>query len=80
MLLFIILSFTVVTIISSVGIYNTGKLFAQQRGIPVVESVSEMINGDDFAEYLEDPMEVDPYYDDTRVALLYLNKRHLDFH
>ena len=72
--LFIVASLSLVAVISSIGVYNVGKQFAQQRGIPVVNYVDEIIDGDEFAEFVSDPTEVDPYYDDTRLTLLYLNR------
>lgn len=67
---FIVVSFTVISILASLSIMKTGTVLAQQRGGPVVEKAAELIDGDAFEALAKSLDEDDPYYEETRVALL----------
>ncbi len=68
--LFIIISCTCLSIIAGVSLKSTGTAFAKEMGVPVVEKAAKVINGDAFAEFIKNPKVTDPYYEETRKALL----------
>lgn len=66
---FIIIAFTLVTLISARIIVNTVKLFASSQGGPVVSKAIGHIDGDEFERFTKIMDVEDPYYDDLRIWL-----------
>ena len=67
---FIFLSCTVISIIAGVNIMKTGTLLGQQQGKAAIQKAASIINGDEFAEFLKDKNEENPYYERVRLRLL----------
>lgn len=72
--LFIILSCSVLGTISIVSIVNTGVALCSEQGNPVAEKALSVIDGDEFERFLNNPSEDDPFYENTRLALLDIKK------
>lgn len=72
--LFILLSIGLVLIFANKSIKNTGEMIASRQGYPVCERALQIIDGDKFAEFIKNPSEDDPYYEETRLALLELKE------
>ena len=67
---FILFSVALVTFFSSRGIRNAGEVIASNQGYPVCAKALKAVDADKFAKFLENPSEDDPYYEETRLALL----------
>ena len=67
---FILFSVGLITVFSGMGIRRAGEVIASNQGYPVCAKALEVINADAFAEFLRNPSEDDPYYEETRLALL----------
>ena len=67
---FILFSVALITFFSSRGIRNAGEVIASNQGYPVCAKAGEVVDSDKFAEFLKNPSEDDPYYEETRLALL----------
>ena len=73
--LFMLVSLSVVAVVSGVGIMRTGEVLASQQGIPIVQKVASMIDGDAFEKFMvETPSEDSPYYERVRLLLLEIKK------
>ena len=72
--LFVLISCTVVTILASIGIAKTGEIIAIQQGYPVCERAIEALDPDKFSQFLKYLSVDDPYYEETRLALLSIKK------
>lgn len=73
--LFMLVSLSVVAVVSGVGIMRTGEILASQQGIPIVQKVASMIDGDAFEKFMgENPSEDSPYYERVRLLLLEIKK------
>ena len=73
--LFMLVSLSVVAVVSGVGIMRTGEILASQQGIPIVQKVASMIDGDAFEKFMvETPSEDSPYYERVRLLLLEIKK------
>ncbi|MCR4734405.1 MAG: HAMP domain-containing protein [Treponema sp.] len=68
--LFIIISCTVLGLISVVSIMNTGIVLSEEQGYPVAKKALSAIDGDKFEQFLKNPSEDNPFYEETRLALL----------
>ena len=67
---FIFVSCCVISVLASLSIMKTGTVLAQERGGPIVEKAAELIDGDAFEALAKSLDENDPFYEETRVALL----------
>lgn len=67
---FILLSVGLITFLANVGINKTGELIASNQGFPICEKASKVVDGDKFAEFIKNPSVDDPFYEETRLALL----------
>lgn len=73
--LFMLVSLSVVAVVSGVGIMRTGEILASQQGIPIVQKVASMIDGDAFEKFMGGtPSEDSPYYERVRLLLLEIKK------
>ena len=72
--LFIIISCSVMGVFSGVSIVNTGVAVCTEHGIPAVQKASELINGDEFDAFIQNPSVDNPYYETTRLALFDIKK------
>ena len=68
--LFSLLAFGLLTVIAAKGIKRTGEIIASDQGYPIVSKALEVLDADAFAEFIKNPSEDDPYYEETRLALL----------
>ena len=68
--LFIIISCSVMGVFAGVSIVNTGVAVCTEHGVPAIEKAMQIINGDEFEAFCKNPSEDDPYYEETRLALL----------
>ena len=67
---FIVLSVTIMSLVASLNIMSIGTTFANDQGLSIIHKASEVIDGDEFAAFLQNPSEDDPYYERTRLRLL----------
>jgi len=68
---FILVSILSVVLLSSNGIKKCCQIFATSQGVPVVNKVSEIIDGDEFEAFVKgDFSEENPYYEETRLKML----------
>ena len=72
--LFIIISCSVMGIFSGISIVNTGVAVCTEHGVPAIQKALEIIDGDEFEAFCQNPSKEDPYYESTRLALLDLKK------
>ena len=72
--LFVLVSTIVMAIISSVSILKTGVALCAEQGVPVVEKAVALFDGDEFERFCKNPSEDDPFYEETRLALLDLKE------
>ncbi len=72
--LFTLLSCVAIAVIAGVGISNTASRITSEQGFPVCEKALEIINADKFAQFIRSPSEYDPYYEETRLKLLYIKE------
>ena len=70
--LFIFISLTIVTALSSKVVYSTARQFAEIQGAPVVLKVKQHIDGDKYERFLKVMDESDPFYEETRLWMLEL--------
>ena len=70
--LFIFISLTIVTALSSKVVYSTARQFAEIQGSPVVLKVKQHIDGDKYERFLKVMDESDPFYEETRLWMLEL--------
>ena len=68
--LFILLSCSIMGVLAALSIMKTGELTATQQGLSAVEIAGNIINGDEFERFMQNPSENDPYYEETRLKLL----------
>ena len=68
--LFVLLSCSVIAVISALSISKTGELLSSQQGIPVVQKAAELVDGDAFERFLQNPSDKSGYYEMTRLDLL----------
>ena len=68
--LFVLLSCTVISVFSAFAIRRTSSDLASRQGYPILEKAASVIDGDKFAEFCKHPSEDDPFYEETRLALL----------
>ncbi len=68
--LFILLSSIIMGIFAAVSIVNTGVALCSEQGKPIAEKVSSLIDGDKFERLINNSSANDPYYEETRLALL----------
>ena len=68
--LFIIISCSVMGVFAGISIVNTGVAVCTEHGVPAIEKAMQIINGDEFEAFCKNPSEDDPYYEETRLALL----------
>ncbi|MBO4319635.1 MAG: HAMP domain-containing protein [Treponema sp.] len=67
---FIVLSVTIMSLVASLNIMSIGTTFANDQGRTIINKASEVVNGDEFAAFIQNPSEEDPYYETTRKRLL----------
>ena len=67
---FIVLSVTIMSLVASLNIMSIGTTFANDQGRTIINKASEIIDGDEFAAFIQNPSEDDPYYETTRIRLL----------
>ncbi|MBP5452650.1 MAG: HAMP domain-containing protein [Treponema sp.] len=67
---FILLSVTFMSVAASMNIMAIGTTIAKQQGYSVISKAADAIDGDEFAAFIENPSEDDPYYETTRLRLL----------
>lgn len=67
---FIVLSVTIMSLVASLNIVSIGTTFANDQGLSIIHKASEVVDGDEFAAFLQNPSEDDPYYERTRLKLL----------
>ena len=73
--IFMLVSLSVVAVVSGVGIMRTGEVLASQQGIPIVQKVASMIDGDAFEKFMGGtPSEDSSYYERVRLLLLEIKK------
>ena len=72
--LFILFSVGLISIISSRSVRHTGEFIASQSGFPVCAKTLEAIDADSFAQFLKNPSEDNPYYEETRLKMLEIKK------
>ena len=72
--LFVFASTVVMAIISSFSILKTGVALCEEQGVPVVEKAAALIDADEFERFCKNPSEDDPFYEETRLALLDLKE------
>ncbi len=58
------------SLVASLNIMSIGTTFANDQGLSIIHKASEVIDGDEFAAFLQNPSEDDPYYERTRLRLL----------
>lgn len=68
--LFVLLSCTVISVFSAFAVRRTSSDLAGRQGYPILEKAASVIDGDKFAEFCKNPSEDDPFYEETRLALL----------
>ena len=68
--LFLLLSCTVISVFAAFAIRRTSSDLASRQGYPILEKAASVIDGDKFAEFCKHPSEDDPFYEETRLALL----------
>ncbi len=68
--LFVLLSCTVISVFSTFAITNTSSALASRQGYPILEKAASVIDGDKFEAFCKNPSEDDPFYEETRLALL----------
>ena len=68
--LFIIISCSVLGIFSTISILTTGVTLSSEQGFPIAEKAAQVIDGDAFEKFVRNPSENDPFYEETRLALL----------
>ena len=68
--LFILLSSSIMGAFSAFSIINTGVALCAEQGVPIADKVSELIDGDKFEKLAKNSTVNDPYYEETRRALL----------
>ena len=68
--LFILLSSSIMGAFSAFSIINTGVALCAEQGMPIADKVSELIDGDKFETLAKNSTVNDPYYEETRRALL----------
>ncbi len=68
--LFILLSSSIMGIFSAISIINTGVALCSEQGVPIAKKASDLIDGDEFENFLKNPSTNSPYYEETRLALL----------
>ncbi len=68
--LFVLLSCTVISVFSSFSITKTSSDLASRQGYPILEKAASVIDGDKFEAFCKNPSEDDPFYEETRLALL----------
>ena len=68
--LFILLSCTILEIISAISILRTGIALSTEQGFPIAEKAASVIDGDKFEKFSKTRDENDPFYEETRLALL----------
>lgn len=68
--LFVLLSCTVISVFATFAIRRTSSDLASRQGFPILEKAASVVNGDKFAEFCKHPSEDDPFYEETRLALL----------
>ena len=68
--LFVLLSCTVISVFSCLAITRTSSNLASRQGFPVLEKAASVIDADRFEAFCKKPSESDPFYEETRRALL----------
>ena len=68
--LFTLLSCIAIAILSVSGVSETASIITSKQGIPICLQALEVVDADRFAQFIKNPSEDDPYYEETRVALL----------
>ncbi len=68
--LFILLSSTIMGTFAALSIVKTGVALCAEQGVPIAEKVSQLIDGDKFERLVNNSSANDPYYEETRLALL----------
>ena len=68
--LFTLLSCVAIATLSVVGVTQTATVIASKLGLPICEKALDVLNPDKFAQFIKNPSEENPYYEETRLALL----------
>ena len=68
--LFTLLSCIAIAILSVSGVSETASIITSKQGIPICLQALEVVDADKFAQFIKNPSEEDPYYEETRMALL----------
>ena len=68
--LFTLLSCVAIATLSVVGVTQTATVIASKLGLPICEKALAVLDPDKFAQFIKNPSEEDPYYEETRLALL----------
>lgn len=67
---FTLVSLALIAFLSVRTIINIAESFAASQGAPVVSTVVDHINGDEFERFTQNMSEDNPYYDDLRLWML----------
>lgn len=68
--LFTLISCIVIAAISGMGVTDTASYITAEQGFPVCKKALEVLDADEFAQFIKNPSEDDPYYEETRLKLL----------
>ena len=68
--LFTLLSCVAIATLSVVGVTQTATVIASKLGLPICEKALAVLDPDKFAQFIKNPSEENPYYEETRLALL----------
>ncbi len=68
--LFILLSSGIMGGFSAYSIITTGVALCSEQGAPIAQKANDVIDGDKFEALCKNPSVNDPYYEETRLALL----------
>ena len=68
--LFILISSSVMGFFAAYSIINTGVALCAEQGVPIAQKAADVIDGDKFEALTKSLSQDDPYYEETRLALL----------
>ncbi|HAK68822.1 MAG TPA: hypothetical protein DCM57_04070 [Treponema sp.] len=68
--LFTLLSCGIISFLASTGVKKTATVLARQQGKIIVEKTALVIDGERFSEFIKNPSESDPFYEETRLKML----------
>ncbi|MCR4939907.1 MAG: methyl-accepting chemotaxis protein [Treponemataceae bacterium] len=68
--MFTLISCIVIAAISGMGVTDTASFITAEQGFPVCKKALDVLDADKFAQFIKNPSENDPYYEETRLKLL----------